>query len=277
MKINKFLLIAAMSVFATAFVACDEDDNYAPGKPAGSNNVAFVDPGNVVLAKTATEFDLTLVRVDTTKTVSELPEIEVPIEIVKLETDFIVPTSVTFPAGVDTVSITVKLPEEMALNKAYTFMVRVAQSFADPYVVQDNVFQCYTTITKEDYDVKYTGTYIDQFLYAEEDAAEWAVEIEYSPSLEIYRINGLFADGYPIYFQWNEEENTILITDANGEETNLVETGEAYDAENRIVVYTDEADFYYDPETKTIHLPFYWYVLPLNGGWGVVENIIVLD
>jgi len=271
MKINKLLLVAAMAVFAGSFVACDEDDNYAPGKPAGSYDVAFVDPGSIVLAKTATEFELTMVRAD------KSGEIAVPIEIVKLGTGFQVPSTVNFPAGADTVTFTVKLPETMDLNSPYDFMIRVAESFTNPYVLQENVPQCFITVAKEDYDVAYTGTYYDQFLYAGDDVATWEVVVEYSPSLDLYRIQDIFPEGDALFFSWDQETNKIVTTDATGNEKSLMETGEMYDEENRIVVYTDEGDFYYDPAEKTIHLPFYWYVLPLDGGWGIYENVVILD
>ncbi len=48
MKFNKVTLIIAMLVAGLGFTACDENNEYVPGAPAGEHNVGFSSEQNLV-------------------------------------------------------------------------------------------------------------------------------------------------------------------------------------------------------------------------------------
>ena len=49
MKINKIFLMAGLAVMGLVATSCgDDDDNYTPGKPAGNNNVVFINQAGVI-------------------------------------------------------------------------------------------------------------------------------------------------------------------------------------------------------------------------------------
>ena len=64
MKINKIFLLAAMALTGMGLASCSSDDDFTPGKPAGSNNVYFKNQAAQALDLSASSFTITLGRAD---------------------------------------------------------------------------------------------------------------------------------------------------------------------------------------------------------------------
>ena len=225
MKINKLFAFGTLLLASLAFTACDDDDDYAPGQPAGQSNVTFEDDGAIVVAKTATNFDIKLNRHSTgdAQTVS--------IEKANVPEGWEVPESASFAAGDSIASITVTLGSDMALNTSYPFEIHVANEYANPYKNQAQSSVYGTTVTKEDYETFATGTYDEEFFFG----AQWPVTIEYSPALDIFRIKSMFGpageDGYNFFFKWNQKTDAtqeFSMVSSNGGQATRVPTGFTY-------------------------------------------------
>lgn len=268
MNFYKYVLAATIAI-SGVFTSCSSDDDYTPGKPAGSNNVTFICDGTVVLAQTATNFDVTLTRENTSSA------LEVPLTVIGSE-GFTVPASASFASGEAETTITVGVPADMAVNKGYNFEIRIPEEFTNPYKQQDTYPTFKATIMKEDYGVYAEGTYIDNFWYEE----AWDATLEFSPSQELYRIKDMFEpeSGYHFFFKWNKDTNVLTPTDATGNKLQQCPTPYLYQG-SPITGRTDQAKFYYAEEDgeKYLGLPFYWYVPALSGGFGIYECYFVFN
>ena len=267
MKLHKIFLFAAIAI-ATAFTSCSSDDSFEPGKPAGSNNVTFADGSDIIIEGSTTSFDVTLKRTNTSSA------LDVPVEVVNAGVFTLTNTTASFAAGDSLATITVAVPADMAKNTACPLELRIPEEYTNPYSNQSTYSTYLAYVTMEDYEVKYPhAAFTDYFLYEE----AWEVDIQYSPSQDLYRIKDLFVEGTHLYFKWNTDTNVITVTNSAGTAVRYWDTGYYYDYYGEdIVCYVNQATFYYDPETKKIHLPFYWYLLQLGGGWGIIEDDITI-
>lgn len=199
------------------FTACsDDDDDYAPGTPAGENNVTFVSYSNPILSKSATKLDIQLNRHAVNG------ELTVPVEKLNVPEGWTVPESVKFAAGDSLVTLSVGLPSDMKLNTGYTFAIRVPESYTNSYKANNGEVNTYKALViKEDYETFATGTFEDPYFFE----GSWPVTIDYSPALGIYRVKDLFGEatgtsGYNFYFAWNGKSDatqTFTMVSSTGE------------------------------------------------------------
>ena len=101
---------------------------------------------------------------------------------------------------------------DMSLNTDYQFVIRVPESYTNSYKQNygSEVNTYKVTVVKEDYETFATGTYDEECVFLEQGGAQWPVTIEYSPSLDVYRIKDMMEPmgdvaGYHFYFKWNKE------------------------------------------------------------------------
>ena len=217
MKFNKIFLIAAVAL-AGIFTSCSDDDDYSVGKQAGSYNVTFAEQSNVTVGPNDSSFDVTLKRTSTSGSLT------VPIEKIQVPEGFVVPESATFADGDSLTTISIAVPSDMAYFTDYTFCIAVAEEYTNPYLAQDTYGRYQVTTVKEDYVTYATATFEDTFWY--EDS--WDVTIEYSAIADLYRIKGLWADGYDFYFKWNgkdDADQVFYFTDKNGTKATKFTTG----------------------------------------------------
>lgn len=265
---KSFLYTALAFVSIVSLAACSDDDDYTPGAPAGENNVTFSSYSNVVISKTASSFDIELNRH------SMVGQQTVPLETVNIPDGWKVPENASFADGDSLTKITVTVPADMKMNTAYDFIIRVPEAYTNPYKAnmgQVNTFK--TTVTKEDYQLYATGTYDEEFFFG----VTWPVTIEYSPSLDIYRVKNMFAGAegysgsYDFFFKWNGKSDAtqeFTLVTSTGEEASKVPTGFTYSDYGMVSVawaaatndYSKAADDNlfggYVESEKTFYLPF---------------------
>lgn len=260
MNFYKYVLAATIAI-SGVFTSCSSDDDYTPGKPAGSNNVTFICDGTVVLAQTATNFEVSLIRDNASSA------LEIPLTVVGSE-GFTVPASASFPSGEDTITVTVGVPADMAVNKGYNFEIRIPEEFTNPYKKQDTYPTFKATIMKEDYAPYAIATYEDGWY---EEA--WEIEIEYSPSQALYRVKDIVEVGYPLFFTINKDTNVVKLSESNGAATTSWVTGIIHPTYGMVTAKMASGEYVNDPENGDyIVFPFQWTVSA--GSFGTYPSYI---
>lgn len=133
MKINKIFLLAAMALTGFGFASCSDDDSYSPGKPAGSNNVYFVDEAHQVLDLTATSFNIKVGRADAGSALT------VPLKQLQVASVFTVPATVEFAAGQTEVEVPIQISSDAEPFTDYQLRLAIPEEYTSPYRVQDYV------------------------------------------------------------------------------------------------------------------------------------------
>ena len=187
MKINKIFLLAAMALTGFGFASCSDDDSYSPGKPAGSNNVYFVDEADQVLDLTATSFTIKVGRADAGSALS------VPLKQVQVASVFTVPATVEFAAGQSETDVTIQMSADAEPFTDYQLRLAIPEEYTSPYKQQANVPEMSIRVHKEDYKDYAAVEYYDDFWYEE----AWDDVLQYSATLDLYRI-APFAPGCTI-------------------------------------------------------------------------------
>ncbi|MGQ7868044.1 hypothetical protein [Sunxiuqinia sp. sy24] len=146
MKINK-LYFAFLVLLTATMVACSEYEDTVEPSPvvaAGNPAVRFYSDNSTLFEFESTDefsFNLTVVR-DNKETA-----IEVPIsEIADTANIFNVPETLAFPAGVDTVSLTITLDDNTPLGKTCGLEIQFDEQFTNPYKVEYPYFKLETFI-----------------------------------------------------------------------------------------------------------------------------------
>ncbi|WP_036905222.1 hypothetical protein [Prevotella sp. AGR2160] len=224
-KFNFIYTIAALLFVGLSLTACsDDDDDYTPGAQAGENNVTFSTYSNKVLAKTATSFEIELNRHATGAALS------VPVEKLSVPEGWTVSDSAKFAAGDSLTNITVKLADDVVYNTAYDMVLRVPEAYTNPYKRSNNEVSVFkATVTREDYELFATGTFVDKALGDDSFFnTSWPVKMDYSPSLKIYRVKDVFVDGYNLYFKWNgksDADQSFTMVNSDGSAADKVAVG----------------------------------------------------
>lgn len=287
-KIFKSFLYTVLAVVSiVSLSSCSDDDDYTPGTVAGENNVTFSSYSNVVISKTATSFDIELNRH------AMKGQLTVPLEALNIPDGWKVPENASFADGDSLTKITVTVPTDMKLNTAYDFLIRVPDTYTNPYKINNgevNTFKA--TVTKEDYELYATGTYDEEFFFG----AQWPVTIEYSPALDIYRVKNMFAGAegysgsYDFFFKWNGKSDAtqeFTMVTSTGENASKEPTGFSYGDYGMVSVawvaatndYSKSSDDNlfggYVESEKTFYLPFSHSVSAGSFGDGIdyIRNV----
>ncbi len=228
MKLNKIFLFAAMAL-PLMFASCSDDDDYAPGKPAGSYNVSFPEEqpegSNVVLTPEAKSFTAVIKRANGTG------ELTVPIKkLAATDAIFSVPENVTFANGETEKEITIGCAESMEMFKNYECYISIPEEYTQPYSKTIESPSLHFTVLKEDYKLWGTGKWDNSAWNGSDDnpVVIFDVNVEYSEILKLYRIKQFYEYGSgtsTIFFKWNGEaytyneedkEPAFCFTDENG-------------------------------------------------------------
>lgn len=269
MKINKIFLLAGLAVMSLAATSCSsDDDDYQKGPEAGSQNVGFYNTSNVTLALTATSFDVELKRANTSG------ELTVPVEVIEASSVLSVPATVTFASGSETATLSVGVSGEAQPYESYTLKLRIPGEYTDPYKVQDFYSLYGATIMKEDYKPYATADYTSWFF---EDT--WEVGIEYSEYLDLYRIKGLFVDGYDYFFKLGDkaEDGSIPMTmcTSDGKKLSSQACGYVHATYGMVSSKWLSSNFTgYDPTENAFFIPFQWTVSAGSFGSGYDSFVI---
>lgn len=271
--------------------SCSDDDDYAPGKPAGSYNVSFPEEqpnGNdIVLTPEAKSFKAVIRRAN------GAGELTVPIKkLAATDAIFSLPESVTFANGETKKEIDVTCDESMEMFKTYNCYINIPEEYTQPYstgtasdIASPNL---HFSVIKEDFVLWGTGKW---------DNSEWCeaptifdVNVEYSEIKKLYRIKQFYGYGSgtsTIFFKWNGEAYTysdedkdpaFCFTDENGEllssKLNLGESSSTYGP----IYFSWVND---DPDSPTEitadgKISFYFEYTVSAGSFGACQEILQL-
>lgn len=291
MKLNKIILFASLAVMSMFAASCSDDDDYAPGKPAGSYNVSFPEEqpagSNVVLTPEAKSFKAVIKRANGTG------ELTVPIKkLAATDAIFTVPESVTFANGETQKEITIECAESMEMFKNYNCYLSIPEEYTQPYSATIESPNMRFSVIKEDYTLWGTGKWDNSEWNGSDDepVVIFDVNVEYSEIKKLYRIKQF--DGYgsgtsTVFFKWNGQAYTyseddkdpgFCFTDENGNllssPLNLGETSSTYGPIYFSWVYDDP-----DSPTEVTadgKISFYFEYTVSAGSFGACHEILQL-
>lgn len=291
MKLNKIFLFGVMALSLMFAASCSDDDDYAPGKPAGSYNVSFPeeqpDGYDIVLTPEAKSFKAVIRRAN------GVGELTVPIKKQPGSAGiFSVPESVTFANGETEKEIEVTCDESMEMFKTYDCYITIPEEYTNPYSETIASPNLHFQVIKEDYKLWGTGKW-DNSEYNgsdEEPVVIFDVNVEYSEIKKLYRIkqfNGYGSGTGTIFFKWNgkaytysneDEDPAFCFTDENGNiNNNPIDFGQP-DATYGTVYVSWVND---DPDSPTEvtadgKISFYFEYTVSLGSFGACHEILQL-
>lgn len=253
MKINKIFMLATMALVSMGIASCSSDDDYAPGKPAGSNDVYFTNEASQAIELSATSFTITLGRADAGSAIS------VPLVQRQVASVFTVPATAEFAAGQTETEVTIQVSSEAEPFTDYQLRLAIPEEYTSPYKAGDpkmvpelNIF-----VHKEDYVLYATGTFNENVLFGN----SWEQTIEYSATLDVFRMPGVFASGANWYFLWNEKSGDdceFSWCNASGKAVSKFDTGYVHSSYGMIAAndISDDKTFVgYDADDNAFYFP----------------------
>ena len=207
MKRNIFFLILAVAMGLTA--SCQKvEDTYVPGKPTVENDNVYFSPDNspsAVLPVDANEITVILARMDSTETLT------VPVTAwTSCPEAFELPAVVEFAAGSSTAEYTFKVTDKLEMFVNYPVRLSVPEEMTNAYDTLDVYPRFALNVVKEDYKPYAKGVWVDYFLYAGDEPAQWEQLLQYSEILGLYRFPDVWWPGYSVEFEWDGTGNPTL-------------------------------------------------------------------
>lgn len=251
MKINKIFLLAAMALTGMGLASCSSDDDFTPGKPAGSNNVYFTNQAAQTLDLSASSFTITLGRADAGSALS------VPLKQLQVDPVFTVPATAEFAAGATETEVTIQISGDAEPFTDYQLRLAIPEEYTSPYIQKDDVPELNIFVHKEDYVLYATGTFNENVLFGN----SWEQTIEYSATLDVFRMPGVFASGTNWYFLWNEKSGDdceFSWCNASGKAVSKFDTGYVHSSYGMIAAndISDDKTFVgYDADDNAFYFP----------------------
>ena len=251
MKINKIFLLAAMALTGMGLASCSSDDDFTPGKPAGSNNVYFTNQAAQALDLSASSSTITLGRADAGSALS------VPLKQLQVDPVFTVPATAEFAAGATETEVTIQISGDAEPFTDYQLRLAIPEEYTSPYIQKDDVPELNIFVHKEDYVLYATGTFNENVLFGN----SWEQTIEYSATLDVFRMPGVFASGTNWYFLWNEKSGDdceFSWCNASGKAVSKFDTGYVHSSYGMIAAndISDDKTFVgYDADDNTFYFP----------------------
>jgi len=264
MKINKIFMLATMALVSMGIASCSSDDDYAPGKPAGSNDVYFTNEASQALELTATSFTITLGRADASSALS------VPLKQRQVDPVFTVPATAEFAAGQTETEVTIQISSEAEPFTDYHLRLAIPEEYTSPYKAGDPkmVPELNIYIHKEDYKDYAKVLYDDQFWYEE----SWEDVIQYSATLDLYRI-APFAEGAWMYYKIVEGKSITPCTSAGKAYSGAITTGITHSTYGPVSATLDPSSpSGYSAEDDAYYVFYQWTVAA--GSFGSGYNVI---
>ena len=265
MKINKIFMLATMALVSMGIASCSSDDDYVPGKPAGSNDVYFTHEAHQALDLSATSFTITLGRADAGSAIS------VPLTQRQFDPVFTVPATAEFAAGQTETEVTIQISAEAQPFTDYQLRLAIPEEYTSPYKEEHPYFQPELNILvhKEDYKDYAKVLYDDQFWYEE----SWEDVIQYSATLDLYRI-APFAKGFWMYYKIKEGESITVCNNEGKTYTGAIATGLYHNTYGDLSATWDTSSGFsgYVPEEDTYYILYKWTVSA--GSFGSYYNTI---
>lgn len=198
MKINK-LYFAFLILLTATMVACSEyEDTVEPSPEVSADNpaVRFYSDNATLFEFEPTDelsFELTVVR-DHGEEALEVPVTKLADE----ENVFNVPATVSFPAGVDTVKLTITLDDSTPIGVVYPFELSLDESLSNPYKIEYPFFKGQASIIK--WNKLGTVQFYDSFAFSKVTK----VTLEQRDDIpEVYRITYPYLENILLDAEWD--------------------------------------------------------------------------
>ena len=204
---KKLIILLA---FAAAFAACEKPVPYEPGAPMDLNgpNVYFSNENaiDLILPSDVNSFEVMVCREDASTAIT------VPlIASCGVEGAFVVPETVEFASGQDSVVVNVTTGEKFEMFKEYTLSISVAEEYTHAYKPQEVSPSMMVKVLQEDFLPFAKGTYLCSFCEYAAGWGPWEQVLEYSAITETYRFSNLWQPGTTMTFQWNRDTNEVIV------------------------------------------------------------------
>lgn len=266
---NKLALVAAMAA-GIGLTSCQQEEfTYEVGAPAAQDSAVVYfasDFNDVVLSISDTE-----ILVDIARHATEAATYALDVTLEEgINGAIVVPSSVTFDEGdLDTtIAITVG---DIELMKNYTVKIAIDEAWVNPYAMDDNTVIAFD-IMREDYVTYAEGTYVDYFLYTDTEGnpIPYAKVLEYSPSLDTYRIKDCwdFGTSEALTFKWDGEKNITLGASA-------IQTG--YNHPNYGMIMANYLGTEVMTQENLVQFVFYIKWTVSAGSFGEYPNLFVFE
>ena len=245
---KKYILLLALA--AASFAACEKSTDYEPGAPMDLNgpNVYFSNENaiNVVLSSDVNTLEVTICRENADGALS------VPlIASCGVDGAFVVPETIEFAEGVDTVAFNVTLGENFEMFKTYQLAISVPESYTHTYKPQESSPSYMVTLLQEDYVPFANGMYLCSFCEYAAGWGAWEQVLEYSAITDTYRFSNLWQPGTYMTFQWDRADKVTVpkgtgfpigLNAGYGVISAYPLEGEYYAEEQTLVIYVDMVD-----------------------------------
>lgn len=257
---KKNILLTAVFALA-AFVACDTDYVYEPGKPTVDNDYVYfsnsLNESSLVMASDETQIKILVSRCDSTEALS------VPVKTWASVADaFEFPANVEFAAGEATAEYVVTTSAKMEMFKDYSLQFTVPEEFTHAYDTLSLSPNFNLKLVKEDYVPYANGLYYSDFFNYIAKWEEWEQVLEYSAILDTYRFSDLWKVGYGMEFKWDGDQGFEF------EKSYSTGLNAGYG-----VIFALPEEALYDADTQTIVINVDMYD---SSSWGVAPEIYTI-
>lgn len=221
------------------------------------------DEGTIEVPQSVNSVTLTITRAKTTSAAS------VALKKVDKYGVFTVPATVEFAAGKADATIEVSF-KDLTPFVQYPVAITMDDAAINPYVVNNNgTTNFLLNITQADWKDYATGTYTSAFF-----GQSWDQTLQYSKTLNEYRLPDLFASGVNYLFSW--DGGATIVPGGTLASTGLYVQSSGYvDSQYGLVqTNTSASASGYDSATKTFTFNIKWTVTA--GSFGVTDETYVL-
>jgi len=251
MKINKIFLLAAMALTGMGLSSCSDDDDYTPGKAAGSYNVYFVDEADQAVDLSATSFTIKVGRADAGSALS------VPLKQLQVASVFTVPSTVEFAAGQSEAEVAIQMSSDAEAFTDYTLRLAIPEEYTSPYKQQDYVSEMNIRVHKEDYKpyakIEYSN---GDFFFG----GSWEEEMTYSETMGMYRM-APYAAGYYMFIKIADDGSITVCNSAGKAYTGGTLAGFTYSDYGDVSANWDTSAYSgYDEASDTYYILYKWTV-----------------
>lgn len=254
------ILLVALSAALCLVSACQKGDVYVPGKPTVENDNVYFSPLNetsAVLAVDQNEVTVLISRMDSTDALT------VPVAAwTSHPAAFVLPEKVEFAAGEATAEYKIETTDSLSMFVNYPVRLSIPEELTNAYDSLDVFPRFALNVVKEDYKPYANGVWVDYFMYAGDEPAQWEQVLEYSEILDLYRFSDVWYPGYGVQFSWDGESNPVL--------ADSYTTGVEDSTYGMITANTVEATY----SENTFILTFEWTVSA--GSFGVAPQIYAI-
>lgn len=254
MKINRYLIIFFVAL-TTMFVSCEEyEDSVEPSPTVADSNpaVRFLDENETYfeIPSSVTSIELTVIR-SGGKTA-----IEVPVNVIEnTESAFDVPSTLSFPAGKDTVTLSLPIKDGAPLGAEISISLSFGEDFVNPYKAEYGAYHGKVTILN--WKPYANGTYQSAFF-----GDSWEQVLFHAENTNRYRFFDLYTKGIHFNFLWDEGKAIIpqYSTDADG--AYLFTSGYVHPTYGMVTFHVDGStdNTFYDSETGNLQIHGEWTV-----------------